>query len=127
MNQPLHNLGWKREKGDGPIVVGSPSLRIGHTLETFQSAGTRPAEIERLKIEAKWLEIEGAQPFSSLLGIPSGPEATSGLMVFITFMTPCAEISAVDNALGGGSNVDGAGMDVGLVKFLAKVAFSMSA
>ena len=50
-------------------------------------------------MDARYDEMVVVQPFSSLLEMPSGPEATSGLMLAITFITSEPVIS-IDERLG---------------------------
>ena len=69
----------EREKRDWSIVrreddVGA-DLGIGTTKLDFQSSGTRPEEIERLKMWQRGEAMEEEVDFSIQEEMPSGPEA----------------------------------------------------
>ena len=54
---------------------GSPDLKIGITLESFQASGIRPVERLKLKISQRIGDTENMVFFSMRLVIPSIPAA----------------------------------------------------
>ncbi len=99
-------------------------MKVGQTLESFHSVGTFPECKEWLKMDARCDEIEGAQPFRTLLEMPSGPEATTDLIPAIPFMTSVPVTSRVDKPGESAASAGSAGIGVRQVKFLTKVALN---
>lgn len=78
-------------------------------------------------MDAKWEEIDIAHPFSNLLEMPSGPEATSDLKDLITLKTSSPVHSKEDRQGVSPISAGCAGTEVDLVKFLTKLSLSKSA